>query len=219
MQRRGFTLIELLVAVAIIGFLSAIVLASLSVSRTKSENAGMVQQVEQYIAALQLTYNIEDPAVGKIAGEFPSVPAITHCGGGAPCWKTSSTPAPPLPNNSFRAAYLYCLVDTQAGSGCTYQGNSGTNSIVSQGAFDGEETFYNMISAVRIEPTFTWQSSSGQWSMESVMYTSSGDQFALFYPMKGEFASDDECRLQDARIFRTGAPNYTGMTICVYESR
>ncbi len=42
--------------IAIIGFLSAIVLASLDRSRTKGENAAMVRQVREYVTAIQLSY-------------------------------------------------------------------------------------------------------------------------------------------------------------------
>lgn len=56
-KQGGFTLIELLVVVSVIAILSAVVLAQLNRSRTKGENAATVQQVEEYITALELTYN------------------------------------------------------------------------------------------------------------------------------------------------------------------
>lgn len=55
--KKGFTLVEVLVVVAVIAILSAVVLASLNNARTKGENAATVQQVEEYITALELTYN------------------------------------------------------------------------------------------------------------------------------------------------------------------
>lgn len=56
-KMRGFTLTELLVVIAVIAILSAVILASLNSTRTKGENAATVQQVEEYITALELTYN------------------------------------------------------------------------------------------------------------------------------------------------------------------
>ncbi len=52
----GFTLIELMVVIAIIGFLSAVILVSLNKARDKGENAEMIQQVREYINAIQLSY-------------------------------------------------------------------------------------------------------------------------------------------------------------------
>lgn len=54
--KKGFTLIELMVVIAIIGFLSSIVLASLNVARQKGENAAVIDQVEQIEKAIQLSY-------------------------------------------------------------------------------------------------------------------------------------------------------------------
>lgn len=56
-SKKGFTLIELLVVVAIIGLLSAIVLASLSTSRMKGRDARRISDVGQIQLALELYYD------------------------------------------------------------------------------------------------------------------------------------------------------------------
>lgn len=50
---RGFTLIELLVAIAIVGILSAIVLASLNSARAKSRDAGRIADMQAIITAFE----------------------------------------------------------------------------------------------------------------------------------------------------------------------
>ncbi|MEY2664843.1 MAG: hypothetical protein RIT04_651 [Candidatus Parcubacteria bacterium] len=52
--KEGFTLIELLVVISIIGLLSSIVLASLSVARAKSRDAARIQSILQIRTALEL---------------------------------------------------------------------------------------------------------------------------------------------------------------------
>lgn len=54
---RGFTLIELLIVVAIIGVLSAIVLAALGESRERSRNAAVISQMKEYQKAIELFYS------------------------------------------------------------------------------------------------------------------------------------------------------------------
>ncbi|HVX90334.1 MAG TPA: type II secretion system protein [Candidatus Paceibacterota bacterium] len=53
---RGFTLIELLVVISIIGLLSSIVLAALSTTKTKAQNARIQSDIHQWHLALELYY-------------------------------------------------------------------------------------------------------------------------------------------------------------------
>ena len=55
-KNRGFTLLELLVVIAIIGVLSAVVIASLNVSRTKARNEAVISQMFEYQKSLELEY-------------------------------------------------------------------------------------------------------------------------------------------------------------------
>jgi type II secretion system protein G len=56
-NKKGFTILELLVVVAIIGLLSAIVLASLNSSRSKGRDAKRIEDMRQFVNALELYYN------------------------------------------------------------------------------------------------------------------------------------------------------------------
>jgi prepilin-type N-terminal cleavage/methylation domain-containing protein len=56
MHNKGFTLIELLVVVAIIGLLSAVTLASLTVARRRAIDASITQDVKQLQNAAELYY-------------------------------------------------------------------------------------------------------------------------------------------------------------------
>lgn len=57
-SEKGFTIIELLVVVAIIGVLAAVVLASLSSSRTRAEDSKIRSQLNAIIPAAQIYYDI-----------------------------------------------------------------------------------------------------------------------------------------------------------------
>ncbi len=77
--RSGFTLIELLIVIAIIGLLSAIVLASLSAARLKARDARRVSDMHGVVQALEL-YATDNN------GTYPATPAAdtagpTGCGG------------------------------------------------------------------------------------------------------------------------------------------
>ena len=55
--KKGFTLIELLVAIAVIGILSTIVLASLNTSRAKSRNSKRLSDIRQLMNAYNAYYS------------------------------------------------------------------------------------------------------------------------------------------------------------------
>lgn len=71
-KQRGFTLLELLVAIAIIGLLAAIVLASLGPSRERARNAQVLSQMYEYQKALDLYYLSE--------GRYPNSWTATNRG-------------------------------------------------------------------------------------------------------------------------------------------
>lgn len=56
-QRKGFTLIEMLVVVAVIGILSAAVLAGLGPSRDKAKDARIISGMNQVRAIAEALYN------------------------------------------------------------------------------------------------------------------------------------------------------------------
>lgn len=206
----GFTLVEILVVIAIIGSLSSIVLVSLNSARTKGENSAMIQQVNEYITAINLAYRMNGEA-------YPSVPSVADCIGGTPCWKSAagSSGNPDV----ARSNYLLCLANVSGGQ-CSYLGGSRT-SIDSLGAFVGANHIASVIDIKPIQPPVTWTSGGNTWSMDSVIYTSSSDNFILIYPLVGEFTLHEECGVQDAKIWRSGASDaaYAGVTLCQYESR
>lgn len=73
--RRGFTLVEMLVVIAIIGVLTAVVMASLTQARSNARDKARVADLEQALAALHIygvshgTYEID----GTEEGSFSSV--------------------------------------------------------------------------------------------------------------------------------------------------
>lgn len=115
----GFTLTEILVVVAIIGSLSAIVLASLNKSRDKGENATIVKQVREYITALQLTYvpnGNEFPWNG--GSNLNQYGCLTDTIGGGCLYNDAPQPMypdlSPLPNYISLAPMKVITVDGQA---------------------------------------------------------------------------------------------------------
>lgn len=77
----GFTLIELLIVIAIIGILSAVVLASLNTARTNAQNASINAQAQEFIKALELLY-LE-------TGSYPNTLGFDCLGTTDPCWTGS----------------------------------------------------------------------------------------------------------------------------------
>ena len=65
-DERGFTLIELLIVIAIIGILSAVVLAALNTARARSRDAERERSIHEIESALQL-YWVDN-------GQYPSQP-------------------------------------------------------------------------------------------------------------------------------------------------
>jgi len=111
-KKRGFTLIELLVVLAIIGILSAIVLASLNGARQKGRDARRISDVKQIQLALELYYDANS--------NFPTIAS-------APLTTTLLTAAGyitvvPTDPSGGTAAYGYFAYP----SGCN---NSGTTCI------------------------------------------------------------------------------------------
>lgn len=60
MNRKGFTLIEMLVVVAIVGILSATVLAALGPSRNKAKDARIISGINQALVIAETLYNSND---------------------------------------------------------------------------------------------------------------------------------------------------------------
>lgn len=56
-NKKGFTLIELLVVISIIGLLSSVVLASLSVAKQKANDSKRKQDLQQYKTAMEIYYS------------------------------------------------------------------------------------------------------------------------------------------------------------------
>jgi prepilin-type N-terminal cleavage/methylation domain-containing protein len=85
----GFTLMELLVTIAIIGFLSSIILSNLQTARTKALASQKPQIVKQYRNALELYYsdngnyppvtpNSNVACLGRLTGE--NCPIVSNWG-------------------------------------------------------------------------------------------------------------------------------------------
>lgn len=63
-SKKGFTILELLIVIAIIGLLSAVVLAALNSSRSKGRDAKRIEEIRQIINAVELSFNA--------TGKYPS---------------------------------------------------------------------------------------------------------------------------------------------------
>ena len=94
MYNKGFTLIELLVVIAIIGILSSVVLASLSVTRTRAKEAAFQSEVLGSIPALIIAC---DAVIGDIlqadldkAAEGRTISSVTSTSGTCPTGFTAT---------------------------------------------------------------------------------------------------------------------------------
>jgi prepilin-type N-terminal cleavage/methylation domain-containing protein len=77
--KRGFTLLELLVVVAIIGLLSAVVLAALNSARSKGSDAGVQSNLKNAMAQGEIFYNTNTMAINT----YTNVCSTTSPIGGA----------------------------------------------------------------------------------------------------------------------------------------
>ncbi len=93
MKNRGFTLVELLVVIAIIGIISAIVLSSLDVARSKGSVGSIKADLRNTIPQAALSYDTALP--GSYANACASVAAmlagIRSAGGTAACYSLDNT--------------------------------------------------------------------------------------------------------------------------------
>lgn len=87
---RGFTLIELLVVIAIIGVLASIILANLTSTRKKGNDAKRISDIKQIQLAMELYYDANNSFPGSIygaslegSGYIPKVP--TDPASSVPC--------------------------------------------------------------------------------------------------------------------------------------
>lgn len=97
---RGFTLVELLVVVAIIGILSAIVLASMSGARSKGRDAKRISDIKNLQLALQLYYDGNNSTYPSGDGSVSST--LT---GLAPSY-LSVLPTDPLSSATYSYGYI-----------------------------------------------------------------------------------------------------------------
>jgi prepilin-type N-terminal cleavage/methylation domain-containing protein len=93
---KGFTLMELLVVVSIIGLLVAVIIAALNTSREKGRNSARIQQMNQYIRALELARSNSS----LVRFPVPSAGSAYVCLGdypGTTCWDGSVNEDATLP--------------------------------------------------------------------------------------------------------------------------
>jgi prepilin-type N-terminal cleavage/methylation domain-containing protein len=83
--RFGFTLIELMVVVSIIALLSVVILFSINKARDKGENAATIQQVQEYITAIQLSYVPNGKVFPTYGGTQAGCLAVTNTSSGPRC--------------------------------------------------------------------------------------------------------------------------------------
>ncbi|MDQ5922528.1 MAG: type pilus assembly protein PilA [Patescibacteria group bacterium] len=76
---RGFTLLELLIVIAVIGLLSALIIASLGNSRKKSKDAFIKQQVTQLRNLLELEFSVYGSYSDLFTGDWIPYSATYNC--------------------------------------------------------------------------------------------------------------------------------------------
>jgi prepilin-type N-terminal cleavage/methylation domain-containing protein len=106
---RGFTLIELLIVIAIIGILSSVVMASLSMSRQKARDAKRLAQIKEFRNALAVyhdefgTYPSTTP--GSFTGDDAGIEELVRVG------IISTLPIPPLGGGGTTYVYRGMMSD------------------------------------------------------------------------------------------------------------
>lgn len=100
--KHGFTLIELLMTIAIIGILSSVVLASLTIARQKSRDAKRTAQITQVQRALELYFDAHQ--------SYPSTTPDGYVGADAALQMLAALallPPSPIPPGGTNPTYLY----------------------------------------------------------------------------------------------------------------
>jgi prepilin-type N-terminal cleavage/methylation domain-containing protein len=86
----GFTLIELMTVIAIIGALSAILLAKVAEARNKAKNVVITQTVREYVNAVRIYQNDHDGYL-PVGQDTTFAPGLRYCLGHAPNGSTCFT--------------------------------------------------------------------------------------------------------------------------------
>jgi prepilin-type N-terminal cleavage/methylation domain-containing protein len=119
-SKKGFTMIELLIVIAIIGVLTAIILASLGESRNKARNAAINTQAIQYMNAIELYRDSNSNNLplgsGADSGSF------FYCVGSGNCLLNGSTIMPDTTFNQSIAPYIGPALIQSATLGTNYGG-------------------------------------------------------------------------------------------------
>lgn len=118
-RMRGFTLIELLVVITIIGILSSVVLASLTIAREKARDAKRVAQITQITRALESYFDANQ--------SYPSTTPSGYVGEDAGVQLVADLgflPPNPIPPPGIDATYVYRGIQTSAAAHT--ECNSGT---------------------------------------------------------------------------------------------
>lgn len=112
-ERKGFTLIELMVVIAIISFLSSIILASMNSARQRARDAKRLGDINQILLALEMYYDLND--------RYPGVSGDSCCDG----WDQGPCGTDPFIGALETAGLMsHVPVDPLGGSGTSCYGYS-----------------------------------------------------------------------------------------------